>query len=52
VSQKLFVPWEDIVMVDKKRFLETTKKLTFVRVPEYPVELDPAVVDHLLQTRN
>ncbi len=51
-SQKLFVPWEDIAMIEKKRFLETTRKLTFRRMPEYPVELDPVVVDHLLEARD
>jgi hypothetical protein len=50
-SRKLFIPWEDIFIVEKNRFLETTKKLTFRRMPEYPVELYPLVLERLLQAR-
>jgi hypothetical protein len=50
-SRKLFFPWEDIFMVEKKRFLETTMKLTFKRMPEYPVELNHSAVERLLPAR-
>jgi hypothetical protein len=47
----LFVPWEDIFIVENERFLEKTSKLTFRRMPAYPIELERSVVERLLQAR-